>query len=124
MMTTSWCFPLTFLTKDSHGCPRCHDERDQERKHHRRTGPDRNWSHIWPHQATDKRKWQNGGNHSECCKNRRVSNFINSIDCYLNQYPILRIRYPQMPDDILDNHDGIVDKNTNRKYQCKECDSV
>jgi len=93
---------------------------NQQRENHGSRSADRNRSHIRAHQTADKSHWQNRANNRQCGKYRRVSHFVNGLDCDLNIRPAPVFRKPEVTDDIFHNNNGIINQDADGKDECKK----
>jgi hypothetical protein len=94
------------------------------REKHRRAGADRDRAHVGPHQPADERHRQHRGDHGESGKNRRVADLVDGFNCDLQQPLAPAAREAQVADDVLHDHDRVVDEDADREDQREKRDAV
>ena len=100
--------------------PRADNKRYQQGDEHRCSSPDRNRTHIRPHKAGDERHGQESGYHGKCGEDRRVPDFIYRMHRNFSRYAFEL----KVPVYVLNNHDRVINENTYRENERKECDPV
>ena len=98
------------------GQPRRYRQGNQQRQQHPQRGVDRDRAHVWPHQAADKRHRQQGRNDREGGQNSWPPDFIDSP--WYSGFQ--RFPHTEVAVDVFHHDDGVIDQNTDGKYQRKQ----
>ena len=101
---------LMFGRTEFHHQPRRQNDRDEERKQHRRRRIGRDRAHIGAHQARHEQHRQQRGNHRHRGDDGRVADFRHGLDRRLGAGSA--IMHCPVAGDVLDDDDGIVDEDT------------
>ena len=116
-----------FATKPSEhpdAGPRSDDEGDEQRPKHRSASPDGDRPHVGTHQTAHEGHGQHGGDHRECCQDRRISHLTHRLDGDGIPRAVSILGEVKVPDDVLDHHDGVIDQNTDAEDQREKGDSI
>ncbi len=100
------------------------DERDDEREHHRRRGPDGDRPHVRTHQAAHEGHRQDGRDDSQGGQDRRVAHLVDRAERHGRQAVVGPRLHPRVPDDVLDDDDGVVDEDADREDEREQRDAV
>ena len=112
---------VRFAFHEAEGKIRGDNEGYQHGKEHGHAGADRYRPHIGAHQSADKTHRQNGGDNGKGGEHRRIADLVNRPDRGIERF---HDRGGKVTMDILDDHDGVIDQNTDREDQGKERDTV
>ena len=115
---------FSLLFEEAKACPRRHDKGHDQGEEHCRRGSYRNRPHVRAHQSPHKGHGDDGGDHREGGQDRRVPDFVDSLDCHFENRSVSVFRQSIMTDDVFDDNDGIIHQDTDGKDQGKECDAV
>jgi len=110
--------------QDADRSPRRDNERDGQRPAHRGAGADRNRAHVRPHQPADEGHRQHRGDDGERREDRRVSDLAHGFDRDVRPIPAPIGREVEMPDDIFDHDDRVVDEDADREDQREKRDAI
>ena len=97
---------------------------DHQREEHCGRRPHGDGSHVWPHQAADKRHGQNRCNDGEGGENGWIADFGYGLDCNFAHRPAVILRQAEVPHHVLDHHDGVIHENADGEDQGKQRDAV
>ena len=100
------------------------DKGDQQGKDHGRRCADRYRAHVWPHQSAHHRHRQDCRDYGERRQDGRVADFVDRFHGDIAKGPVPVLRHAPVPDDILNDDDGIVDQDPDGKNEGKQSDAV
>ncbi len=101
-----------------------HYESHDQREQHCRRCADRNRPHVWTHQSANKGHRQNGGDHGEGSKDRWIANFVHGFDSNVGELASAILWQSEMPDDVFDHDDRIVDENADGEDEREQRDAI
>ena len=107
-----------------HRRPRRDDERNRQRPAHRRARANRNRPHVWPHQPADERHRQHRADDREGREDGWVAHFADGLDRDVAPVAALVLRQVEVPDNVLDDDDGVVHEDADAEDEREERDAV
>ena len=115
------CRVVLFVGKEFAAHPGREDQCHGERNQHAHARVDRDRAHIRSHQPGDEGHRQQGGDHGE---RRQDGGSTHLIDRDRNDVGEGSLAGPQMPMDVLYDHDGVIDQDADREDQREQGDSI
>jgi len=108
------------LSENAVAHPGAHDEGHQEREEHGRRGAHGDGAHVGAHEARDKGHGQKRGNDRPGCEDRGIAHLVDGLHRGVHTDAVL----PEVPVDVLDDDDRVVDEDADGEDEGKEGHAV